>query len=281
MKTASKIAIALGLGLFFASYLANNTRLDADKIDMLTDRLFEFGAVDFVHNGYDGPENDLFDCVRNGAALDAQQSAQYRQSYQTYLQSRQGLFSRLDANLQLRHDYRMDMPNTVGSHGLSGHHDQHDLSALANLADLDAAIAVVETSKNPLRRGYFANEAYKDLTDLMVHLAPAVHSVGLLAGEDIGDVSPQTKAPFVAYYDAMKLAQVADINSADYWAAIDNALTAYQTLAQSVTDRIWAHNGALLHAVSGQWLSLQTVAPRLSQDSPGTQSRRVRVESCP
>ncbi|KAG1648494.1 hypothetical protein GQR58_029785 [Nymphon striatum] len=86
--------------------------------------------------------------------------------------------------------------------------------ALANLADLDAALTVVETSKNPLRRAYFANEAYKDLTDLMVHLAPAVHSVGLLAGEDIGTLSPQVKTPFVDYYNAMKLAQVADINSA-------------------------------------------------------------------
>lgn len=60
--------------------------------------------------------------------------------------------------------------------------DQHDLSALSNLVDMDAALAALEGA-GPMRRLVLACGIYKNLVDLMVHLAPAVHAREVVRSE--------------------------------------------------------------------------------------------------
>ena len=99
-------ALALVLMLNGWSGWINRAPHDDAQIALLTDRLFTFGAIGFVHDAYDGPDAALFDCVANGHALTAEQSDQYRHAYQNFLLSRQSLFVRLDADLVLRKDWQ-------------------------------------------------------------------------------------------------------------------------------------------------------------------------------
>lgn len=266
----SLVTLAALLG---ASFVANRQPLPPDRIAMLTDRLLEFATVDFVHGGYDGPEKPLFDCVAAGAVLDAEQSRRYRLAYQEYLLSKQSLFRRLDSDLRLETDLGMARHNTVAGQGIGGTHDHHDGSMWANAADMERALTQLETS-GPLRRAWLANGVYKDLLDLMVHMAPAVHSVGLHSDPATRHMRDDS-SPIGQFYTAMKAAQEAPINSPAYWQSLAQAEAAYIAQIKVVQSRIRTRNGAILHALSGNWLALQTVAPRLGTRSPSAAQRRA------
>ncbi|WGW04482.1 hypothetical protein [Tropicibacter oceani] len=274
MIWALRILAALALAAAALSWAANRQPLERDTIAMLTDRLMEFGAVDFVHDGYLGPEAALFACVTAGQTLNTEQSARYRIAYQGFLLDKQRLFSALDADLQLRQDQGMTLPNNVGGQGIAGLHDHHDASARANLEDIAQSLVRLETAAFTTRT-LLANDIYKDLTDLMVHMAPAVHSVGLIPPDPMPQDLPDTlSGPFARFYAGMKAAQGMAVNSAGYWSALDDAQSGYADLIAAVQSRLRARNGSLLHMMSGNWLSLQTVAPVLGVDSPSTQRRR-------
>lgn len=261
-------ALIVGIGVM--SYNANKAPHTAVEVARLSDRLLEFGAVDFVHASYDGAEIALFECVAAGQPLSPDQSIRYRKSYQAALLEKQGLFARLDQNIELRQDEGMQSPNNAGGTGIKGLHDHHDGSASNNIANIAGNLQRLETA-GPLRRAVLANDIYKDLTDLMVHLAPAVHSVGLVP---LDPLPAQTHPDYSAFYKAMKQAQTAPVNSAPYWAALDAAKVAYGALLEDVQHKVRAANSPLLHAVSGRWLALQTVAPRLSETSPSAEKRK-------
>ena len=268
------IAIVAGAALSFA---ANRTPYDAAQIAMLTDRLFEFGAVDFVHARYEGPHTALFACVAAGKTLTPAQSVIYRTAYQVVLLENQSLFARLDANLQLQRDAGMTQPNNADGKGIAGLHDHHDASAADNAREMGTHLTDL-LEAGPLRRAWMANDIYKDLTDLMVHMAPATHSVGLL-GHDAYERTGMDPA-FSAYYAAMKRAQAAPVNSDAYWQAIDEALVGYAGMVESVQQIIRTFNGPVLHAFSGQWLAVQTVAPRLDAHSPSAAKRQRAQTPC-
>lgn len=273
MRLKRKIlwASAAGLTTLAAvSFFANRTPHSAAQIEMLADRLLEFGAVDFVHAAYDGPEQALFECVASGQVLNTQQSIRYRTAYQALLLNKQSLFTALDQNIELRENQGMQHPNNAGTHGIAGLHDHHDASAANNIADITENLKHLQTAW-PLRRAMLANDIYKDLTDLMVHLAPAVHSVGLLPHDPM---QPQTHPSYQAFYGAMKTAQAAEVNSTDYWRALQAAKTVYATLLNDIQKQVRKSNGALLHALSGKWLAMQTIAPRLSHESPSADARK-------
>lgn len=253
---------------FCASYMANNSPHSHERVAALSAQLFEFGAVGFVHDANPYPEKSgatqLFACVRSGRTLTPAQSIKYRRAYQTYLATRQTLFRRLDANLQIRIDSQLDTPNNIGKIGLPGRHDHHDLSMLDNLQNIADALKTIETI-GPIARIITANDLYKDLTDLMVHMAPAVHSVGLFWSPPLPQNLPDDLAVEAAkFITAMKAAQHSDINSPAYWQNIDRALHAYGALVEGIQTRMRRINGPALHAISGQWLSVQTIAPLLS-----------------
>lgn len=271
---------ALSLGLALWSGWQNRAPHEDADIAMLADRLFTFGAISFVHDAYDGPDQGLFDCVVKGFQLTPAQSMRYRMRYQAYLLSRQSLFVNLDQDLVLKRDFGSTKDNNIQTTGIPGLHDQHDLSAMGNLADIAASLNKLSTD-GPIGRIAAANNAHKDLTDLMVHMAPAIHSVGLLRAESIpADVPTPINTAFTQFYLGMKTAQATAINSPAYWASVKTALDGYATLTREIQNAVWATNGPIMHAVSGRWLSLQTVAPRLSEKSAGTQSRRTTAQRC-
>lgn len=264
----ASVAISAVLGGW--SYGNNHATHTNTEIKMLTDRLFEFGAVDFVHSAYEGTERALFECVSAGQVLGAEQSIRYRRAYQALLLDKQSLFAALDQNIELRRDAGMDRANNAEGKGIKGLHDHHDGSAANNIVNIADNLEALKTAW-PLRRALLANDLYKDLTDLMVHLAPAVHSVGLVSLDPMPEQSP---AQYKAFYEAMKHAQMVPVNSDEYWGAIDTAQDAYANLLSDVQTQIRAQNGALMHAFSGRWLALQTVAPRLSEASPSAEERK-------
>ena len=264
----ASVAVVAALGA--SSYVANRVPHTVSEIEMLTDRLFEFGAVDFVHGAYDGPEAALFDCVAKGQILSQAQSIRYRLSYQALLLDKQTLFTALDQNIELRRDEGMMRANNADGTGIAGLHDHHDVSAANNVVNISENLAMFDAAW-PLKRARLANDIYKDLTDLMVHLAPAVHSVGLLPLDPVPEQSPTN---YRAFYEAMKRAQAAPVNTAQYWRAIDVAKAEYSEMLVDVQGQLRAENGAFLHLLSGRWLALQTVAPRLSVDSPSAEVRK-------
>jgi len=269
----------LGLvGAGALSFSQNRTPHTSAEIALLTDRLFEFGAVDFVHAKVGGEHAPLFDCVAKGLVLTPAQSRAYRTAYQAMLLDNQRLFTVLDANLELRQDAGLGQPNNTGGTGIAGLHDHHDASAANNAVEIAQQLDALKTSGH-IKRIALANDIYKDLTDLMVHMAPAAHSVGLLEMQEEG--LGQSPTAYESFYRAMKAAQDTAINSAGYWQAVDTALAAYAVLVLDVQAEVRATNGAMVHAVSGQWLSLQTVAPRLGTSSPSAKDRQGTKAPCP
>lgn len=281
IRRSALILAAAVAGLLIWQISSTARPMPPARIATLTDRLFEFGATGFVHDRYSGPEAALFDCVLRGAALTPAQSVRYREAFTAYLLAQQELFVRLDADLHLATDFRASAPNNTGGTGLPGTHDQHDLSALANLTDMHRSLTALPRS-GPVHRIRLANNIAKDLTDLMVHLAPAVHARAILSPEALPPGLPaEIAAPFSRFYAGIKAAQAAPINGPAYWAALDDALAGYAALASVVQDRTRAHQGPVSRAVSGRWMSLQTVAPRLTQSAPSTGARRADTAPCP
>lgn len=266
------------MAVFSISLWVNSQPHGTNDISQLTRKLYQFGAISFVHEGYDGSAYKLFECVKNGHELTQEQSTIYRVEYQRYLQSQARLFTRLDENIEFATDVGMETTNNVGSKGIAGLHDMHDMSAGSNLVDLDRQVKALSGS-GFFKRISLANDAYKDLTDLMVHLAPAVHSVGLLELEPVdANIEPQIAAHYLDFYSAMKNAQAEAVNSSTYFEEVERALAAYDLLVAQVQNAIWAENSAVIHALSGRWLSLQTIAPRLKNEE---QFKAIKTGHCP
>ncbi len=261
-RAVSVIVLGVCAIVFCASFVVNRNPIPAQDIRVAVDKLFHFSTIGFVHPRMDGAHADLFACVAAGKRLNDAQSIRYRRAYQAFLLSQQKLFSRLDEDLQIRQDHQMQEPNNIGELGIAGKHDHHDSSAVANFVDLVGASDELRQS-SAMHRAWLANGMYKDVLDFMVHMGPAVHSVGLIEDDPVPETDSPFGAPFKRYYQAMKRAQNAAINSSEYYGAIEDALTAYASLVGAVQEKVDTHNGMVLTALSGRFLSLQTIAPRL------------------
>jgi hypothetical protein len=250
--------------------LQPSTPFSRDEMALRVAALWRYGAID-VPSGMadDGdPAQVLMARVAKGEVLNAEDSADYRWDIQWILQQNQTLFALLDNNLCLVQDADKDQPNNVGGTGIEGLHDLHAASAVSNFDEMQADLTALATA-GMLQRIYLANEAYKDLTDLMVHLAPAMHSVvvaeapALAAGAD-----PELAKGFEAFRAAIGRASFADINSPTYLAAVTEAEAAYTGLALAVQDRVTARLSPLEQKIAGRWLALQGVQPRLHLSQP-------------
>jgi hypothetical protein len=237
----------------------------SDEMAQRVAALWRYGAVDVPAQmaKTDDPAAALMAKVAAGQVLDAAQSATYRRAIQSVLAEHQTLFALLDNNLCLVQDAGADEANNVGGTGIAGLHDLHAASAASNFDELQADLAEL-ASAGALRRIYLANEAYKDLTDLMVHLAPATHSV--VVGEAPAlpaEAEPELAQNFETFRSAMRMASFAPVNSPDYLAAVARAQLAYAALALMVQDRVTTRLSPLEQKIAGRWLALQGVQPRL------------------
>ena len=236
----------------------------AAAITAYAHQLFEFGAVRYVHalrSDRITMHQDLFDRVAAGAALSAQDSCTYRTAYWMVLQDNARRFQFVDDDLHMATDYGMDHSNNCAGLGIAGAHDLHDISARQNFDELVAHLDALEAGAGWMRSVFLINEINKNLIDLTVHFAPATHAIGVQDPAFLAQGRLAT--PYNNMQAAFKNAQFAPVNSPAYWTAVDDALAAYATIVMAAQDVTTASSSGLQRRLSGRWLSLQTVAPRL------------------
>ncbi|MCR9139368.1 MAG: hypothetical protein NXI27_25435 [Alphaproteobacteria bacterium] len=275
MKTIAKwaaiaVVLLLAIGLIFIFSLPSGPH-SARDVRLYTSLLNEIAAVDVPHNSFLSDEQktdhaDLLALVESGKQLTEQQSRTYRQLIQQILLDHQSRLVWLDTSLTVMNDVEIDEVNNVGGTGIEGLHDHHDQSARRNFSDLSVALQRLETANGitaPVVRIFSANRAYKNLTDIILHLAVAAHSVSVEYMPPDLDVEPGTMAAdFESMLMAYKIAQFAPVNSQTYVAQIGRAMDAYDRLVLAAQARINQRLSPLERRLAGRWLALHTIAPQ-------------------
>lgn len=254
--------LVLACGLLFA--LTNAHPHDADAIAGYAEQLFAFGSVRYVHS-LDSDriveQQTLFDRVAQGDGLDATESCAYRTTYWLVLQDYTNRFQLADDDLYMATDFGSTHINNCGGLGITGHHDLHDVSAKRNFDQLVDHLDALEEGAGFIDTILRVNEVHKNLVDLMVHMAPATHSIGVMSPEFAQE--GRLAAPFNRMQSGFKAAQFAPLNSPAYWQGVRDALAAYTEIVATVQNATTRHSTGLQRRIAGRWLSLQTVAPRL------------------
>lgn len=275
MKTIAKwaaiaVVLLLVLGIAFILSMPSGPH-SARDVRLYTSLLNEIAAVDTPHNRFLSDEQrtrnaNLLEQVESGSELSAEQSRIYRQLIQDTLLDYQSRLVWLDSNLTILNDVEMVGTNNIGGKGIPGHHDHHDISARKNFTDLTNALQRIETAQGvfaPAVRVISANRAYKNLTDVILHLAVAAHSVSVeYTPPDHNIQTGSLEAYFESMMMAYKIAQFAPVNSAVYVAQIKRAMDAYDRLVLAVQAQINQRLSPLERRLSGRWLALHTIAPQ-------------------
>ncbi len=236
-----------------------------DEVAQKIAALLRYGAIDVPHNmaGPDHAQSALMQRVADGGMLSVAESARYRIAIQGVLADRQRMFAFLDNNTIFASDAGPNDPNNCGGLGIGGRHDLHAASAASNFAEMEISLAAINTA-GPLGRIRHANRAYKSLTDLMVHLAPAQASVMLNVQPDLPADADMARAQiFDRFRSAMTDAGFAPIGSTAHKDALDRATSAFEDLALSVQSTVTDRLSPLEQRLAGRWLSIQSVSPRL------------------
>lgn len=258
------VGVAL-LALIAVIAVQDATPFSARALEQRAKALFAYGSVEVPHElaGAEHAELALFNKVADGQGLTKDESKAYRRAFQGVLADNQRLFRALDNNLVFATDYAMDVPNSICGQGIAGRHDLHAASARSNFVELAGNLEALSNS-GALTRVWNANEAYKNLTDLMVHLAPAVHSVVVDVPEVLPAFDSSLSVPFETFRDAFQQAGFAPVNSREYHAAIAEGVAAYARLAEVVQTQITSELSPFEHKLAGRWLALHSVSPQLS-----------------
>jgi hypothetical protein len=242
----------------------NPPKLSAREIGARVDLLNEKAAVATPHFDLGRKTRDanlaLFEKVERGQQLTAEESASYRVLYQLILRDKQRELSKLDHQLTVLTDYHIGEKNNVGTYGIEGSHDHHDASAAANLAELRGDLARLESATGvggSFTRVRAAICAYKDLNDILLHMAIAPHTKSVpRVPEAPGD---ELQAQFETMMEHFKRAQFELVNSPAYRAEVRQALDRFDALVVLVQDRVYAHLGPVersLAGTGGSWRSL-------------------------
>jgi hypothetical protein len=262
------VAIFLAVVFVFLCMPFNPRMYTADEIRVRVDLLNEKAAISTPHHdlGKDirAQHLPLFEKVEKGTPLTPEESVQYRLLYQSILNHKQHELALLDAQLTVLTNYMPDSPNNVGTHGIEGSHDHHDASSAANLAALRADLTRLETASGPaasLTRIRAALETYKDLDDVILHMATAPQTKSVpRAPEATPDAISQHYEGLMLHF---KRAQFEPVNSPAYVSEVHEALNHYDALVLIVQDRVHAQLGPLERSLAGRWGSYRTLAPSL------------------
>jgi hypothetical protein len=205
---------------------------------------------------------ELFEKVERGEPLTADESASYRVFYQLILKDKQHELAELDRQLTVLTDYQPGEKNNVGTLGIEGSHDHHDASAGANLAELRGDLTRLENARGPtasFTRVRAALAAYKDLDDILMHMAiaPQTKSVPRVPEAPVDELQAQ----FEPMMDHFKRAQFELVTSPAYRLEVRLALDRYDALVLLVQDRVHAHLGPVERSLSGSWGSWRSLTP--------------------
>jgi hypothetical protein len=206
----------------------------------------------------------LFEKVESGQQLTADESAAYRVLYQSILKDKQRMLAMLDDQLTVLTDFMPGEANNVGTHGIEGSHDHHDASAGANLAALRRDLEQLESASGvfaSFTRVGAAIGAYKDLDDVILHMATAPQT------KSVPRVSENPADEIQALYEQMMLhfkrAQFEPVNSPAYAAEVHQALDRYAALVVLIQDRVYAQLGPVERSLSGRWSGWRSMGPSL------------------
>jgi hypothetical protein len=261
-------ATALVLAFFLLCLPFNPRKWTAGEISARVDLLNEKAAIDTPHHQLGKRIREanlaLFEKVEQGQLLSAEESASYRVLYQSILKDKQSELRKLDGELTVLTDYMPAEQNNVGTLGIEGSHDHHDASSIANLAALRRDLEKLENASGlaaSYTRVRAAISAYKDLDDIILHMAtaPQTKSVPRVPETPADDLQAQYE-PMMVHF---KRAQFEPVNSPAYAAEVHRALDYYDALVVLVQDRIYAQLGPLERSLSGRFGSWRSLAPSL------------------
>lgn len=211
----------------------------------------------------------LFERVERGTELTIDESAEYRILYQGILKDNQTYLRLFDWDLTVLPNVRMSEANNVGDHGISGHHDHHDASARANFKNVESSLDAIRSASGAfasITRIVNATVAYKDLNDVLFHLAtaPETKSVGYERLSTIGDPLVQK---FETHLSDFKQAQFQPVNSAAYIRNLHEALIGYDQLVLSAQEIIYQHLSPWERTLAGRWGSWQSLMPPIDENA--------------
>jgi hypothetical protein len=263
--------------------------LSPQEITARVDRLNEGAAVQVPHFSLDHGKTRakhiaLFQRVERGEVLSDEDSVQYRVVYQELLRQHQRYLRTFDGNLTVLFNVGMTQPNNVHGKGIEGSHDHHDESARSNFRDMRDEIHRISSAQGPaasLVRTRNAICAYKDLTDILLHLgtAPQTKSVPYDPQESQpADNADNMEALFDNVLREFKLAQFEAVNSVNYKEHIIRALDSYDLLVQDVQKVVYARLSPLERTFSGVWGGWQSLGPPVAGFQP-TRISRVGLRS--
>lgn len=236
----------------------------AHRVDLLNEK----AAIDTPHHTLGKKiraENlALFEKVESGQPLTPEETATYRVLYQSILNQKQHELSLLDDQLTVLTNYMPEAPNNVGTRGIEGSHDHHDASSGANLAALRNDLARMKSASGVMAsftRARAAIDAWKDLDDIILHMAtaPQTKSVPRLSEAPSDEIQSQYESMMFHF----KRAQFEPVNSPAYAANVHQALNHYVAIVLVVQDEIHAGLGPVERSLAGRWGSWRSLAPSL------------------
>lgn len=271
MKTRARRVLGWGVAVLVLAFVLlclpfNPPKVSAGEIGARVDLLNENAAIVTPHFKLGKKTRDanlaLFEKVERGEPLTADESASYRVLYQQILKDNQGKLSKLDRQLTVLDNYEPAEKNNVGTLGIEGAHDHHDASAAANFAELRSDLARLDDAggvAGSFTRVRAAIDAYKDLNDILMHMAisPQTKSVPR-APEAPAD---ELQAQFEGMMEHFKRAQFERVNSPAYGAEVRQALDRFDALVLLVQDRVYAKLGPVERSLSGPWGSWRSLTP--------------------
>jgi hypothetical protein len=211
----------------------------------------------------------LFEKVERGEPLTVQESAEYRVLYQSILKEKQHELALLDDELTVLTNYQPGERNNVGTMGIEGSHDHHDASSGANLAALRTDLEEVERASGalaPIARVRAAIRAWKDLDDIILHMATAPQTKSVpRAPAAPADELQALYEPMMLHF---KRAQFEPVGSPAYVTEVHRALDRYDAIVLLVQDRIHGSLGPVERSLSGPWGSWRSLAPSLRGVTP-------------
>ncbi len=265
--------LLLSLLCYFA-FVPVPTRQSSELLDKKIQGLHETAAIWVPHFDIDDGalRNQyavLFEKVETGQQLTPEQGLEYRQLYQQLLRQNQAFFSHFDSQLIMATDLAMDQQNNVGGQGVEGCHDHHDESSRNNFMQVEASYAVLQNNKSATNRFFsitrikHAIGIYKNLNDILFHLATVPHTKSIPYQEIPGEISAERRI-FESMLQAFKSAQFMEVNSPEYQAEIRMALSEYKQLVLISEELVLQHLSPFELKLVGNWGGWQSLTPRVS-----------------
>ncbi|HEY6763803.1 MAG TPA: hypothetical protein VI386_03455 [Candidatus Sulfotelmatobacter sp.] len=256
--------------------------LSPQEITERVDRLNEGAAVQVPHFSLDHGKTrakhiELFQKVERGEVLSDEDGVQYRLVYQELLREHQRYLRTFDGNLTVLLNVGMIQPNNVHGKGIEGSHDHHDESARSNFRDMRDEIQRMSSAQGPaasLVRTRNAICAYKDLTDILLHLATAPQTKSVPYDQRESQPADNMDALFDKVLREFKLAQFEAVNSVNYKEHIIRALDSYDLLVEAVQKIVYARLSPLERTFSGAWAGWQSLGPPVGGFQPTRISRK-------